>query len=70
MKLDDQEGPIVLIKADSAAMYKDIVNIIDEMAITNIASYAVVDIGQVEVMMIDAVKAGTPLLEYPVIKVK
>ncbi len=70
MKLDDKKGPIVLIKADTAARYKDIVNIIDEMAITNIASYAVVDIGEVEVMMIQAVKAGTPLTEYPKIQVK
>lgn len=70
MKLDDKKGPIVLIKADTAAKYKDIVNIIDEMAICNIASYAIVDIGQVETMMVDAVKAGTPLTEYPKIKVK
>ncbi len=70
MKLDDNKGPIVLIKADSAAKYRDIVNIIDEMAICNIASYAVVDIGQVEVMMIQAENAGTPLTEYPKIQVK
>ncbi|MBL7137913.1 MAG: biopolymer transporter ExbD [Bacteroidales bacterium] len=70
MKLDDKLGPIVLIKADTAAKYRDIVNIIDEMAICNIASYAVVDIGQVEVMMIHAAKAGTPLTEYPKIKVQ
>jgi len=70
MKLDDKKGPIVLIKADTSAKYRDIVNIIDEMAICNIASYAIVDIGQVEVMMIEAKKAGTPLTEYPVIKVK
>ncbi|MBE0648733.1 MAG: biopolymer transporter ExbD [Bacteroidales bacterium] len=70
MKMDDKKGPIVLIKADTNARYKDIVNIIDEMAICNIASYAIVDIGQVEVMMIESTKAGTPLTEYPVIKVK
>jgi len=70
MKLDDKKGPIVLIKADTAAKYKDIVNIIDEMAICNVASYAVVDIGEVEVMMIQAEKAGTPLTEYPKIQVK
>lgn len=70
MKLDDKKGPIVLIKADTAARYKDIVNIIDEMAICNIASYAIVDIGQVEVMMMEAKKAGTPLTEYPKIQVK
>ena len=30
MKRDDKKGPIVLIKADEKAKYKDIVNIIDE----------------------------------------
>ena len=44
MKKEDKEGPIVLIKADKKAKYKDIVNIIDEMAICNIASYAVIDV--------------------------
>jgi len=43
MKKEDQHGPIVLIKADEHAKYKDIVDIIDEMAICNVASYAVVD---------------------------
>jgi len=70
MKKDDNKGPIVLIKADTAARYKDIVNIIDEMAICNIASYAVVDIASVEEMMITAFKAGTPLREFPTVKVK
>lgn len=70
MKLDDKKGPIVLIKADTSARYKDIVNIIDEMAICNIASYAVVDIGQVENMMIQAYRTGIPLVEYPKIQVR
>jgi biopolymer transport protein ExbD len=48
MKKNDMKGPIVLIKADDKAKYKDIVNIIDEMAICNIASYAVVDILPIE----------------------
>ncbi|MEI6889759.1 MAG: ExbD/TolR family protein [Bacteroidales bacterium] len=48
MKRDDKKGPIVLIKADEKAKYKDIVNIIDEMAICNIASYAIVDLNPVE----------------------
>ena len=48
MKRDDKKGPIVLIKADETAKYKDIVNIIDEMAICNIASYAIVDLNAVE----------------------
>jgi biopolymer transport protein ExbD len=52
MKKEDRKGPIVLIKADDKAKYKDIVNIIDEMAICNIASYAVVDLSPVELDMI------------------
>jgi biopolymer transport protein ExbD len=52
MKKEDQKGPIVLIKADEKAKYKDIVDIIDEMAICNVASYAVVDLTPVEVDML------------------
>ncbi|MEI6898242.1 MAG: biopolymer transporter ExbD [Bacteroidota bacterium] len=52
MKKEDKEGPIVLIKADKKAKYKDIVSIIDEMAICNIASYAVVDVNPLELEML------------------
>ena len=52
MKKDDKEGPIVLIKADKTAKYKDIVSIIDEMAICNISSYAVIDILPLELEML------------------
>lgn len=52
MKKEDKKGPIVLIKADEKAKYKDIVNIIDEMAICNIASYAIVDMSPVEIDML------------------
>jgi len=52
MKKGDMKGPIVLIKADDKAKYKDVVNIIDEMAICNIASYAIVDITTVELEML------------------
>ena len=51
-KKDDKKGPIVLIKADDKAKYKDVVNAIDEMAICNIASYAVVDPSPVELDLI------------------
>lgn len=51
-KKEDKAGPIVLIKADDKAKYKDIVNAIDEMAICNIASYAVVDASPVELDML------------------
>jgi biopolymer transport protein ExbD len=52
LKKEDKHGPIVLIKADSKAKYKDIVNIIDEMAICNVASYAIVDMSPVELEML------------------
>ncbi len=52
MKKEDQKGPIVLIKADVKAKYRDMVDIIDEMAICNIASYAVVDITPTELGML------------------
>jgi biopolymer transport protein ExbD len=52
MKKGDTKGPIVLIKADDKAKYKDIVNIIDEMAICNVASYAVVDMLPIEIEML------------------
>jgi len=45
-------APIILIKADEKAKYKNIVDIIDEMAICNISSYAVVDINSVELEML------------------
>lgn len=54
LKKSDKNAPIVLIKADEKAKYKNIVDIIDEMAITTIASYAVVDITPTELKMVAA----------------
>jgi biopolymer transport protein ExbD len=48
IKKSDKKSPIILIKADEFAKYRNIVDIIDEMAITSIASYAVVDINDAE----------------------
>lgn len=53
LKKSDKDAPIILIKADEKAKYKNIVDIIDEMAITTIASYAVVDITPTELKMIE-----------------
>lgn len=52
LKADDNVGPIILIKADERATYKDVVAIVDEMAITNIASYAIVDLSTTEKAML------------------
>ncbi|MBP6977826.1 MAG: biopolymer transporter ExbD [Bacteroidales bacterium] len=40
----DKSSPIVLIKATDAASYKNLIDILDEMAICNIGRYAIVDI--------------------------
>jgi len=53
LKKSDKTAPIILIKADDKAKYKNMVDIIDEMAITTIASYAVVDITPTELKMIE-----------------
>ncbi len=48
----DKTGPVVLIKAYEEVKYKNVVDILDEMAITNIALYALVDINDVEKKMV------------------
>jgi biopolymer transport protein ExbD len=44
----DDVGPIVLIKATDKVKYKNIVDIIDEMAICNIARYSLADMNSFE----------------------
>jgi biopolymer transport protein ExbD len=53
LKDADNVGPIVLIKATDKIKYKNFVDIIDEMAITNIARYAVVDLNPLELKMLE-----------------
>jgi biopolymer transport protein ExbD len=48
LRTKDNTGPIVLIKATDKAKYKNVVDIIDEMAITNVARYAIVDLNGFE----------------------
>jgi biopolymer transport protein ExbD len=52
MMTKDAVGPVVLIKAADNVKYRNMVDIIDEMAITNIARYALVDINVVEKKMV------------------
>ena len=54
----DKVGPIVLIKATDKAKYKNIVDIIDEMAVSEIAIYAIVDMNAQEQKMLDAKKSN------------
>jgi biopolymer transport protein ExbD len=57
-KKEDKTGPIVLIKATEKAKYGNMVDVIDEMAITDVATYAIVDISPVELKMVDEYKAS------------
>ena len=59
-KTVDPKAPIVLIKADEKAKYKNLVDIIDEMAICTVANYAVVDIAPLELQMIDGTAVSAP----------
>jgi len=59
-KTVDPKAPIILIKADEKAKYKNLVDIIDEMAICTVANYAVVDISEVEKQMIGGNPVTTP----------
>lgn len=55
IKRKDTKGPIVLIKPGEGAKYKNIVDVVDEMAICNIGSYAIIDMTPKEQ---DAIKAA------------
>jgi len=58
MMTNDKKGPVVLIKAADKVKYKNIVDIIDEMAICNVARYALVDINTLEKKMVADYLAG------------
>ncbi len=51
-KRKDKRGPIVMIKADKKAKYRNIVDAIDEMAICSVARYAMVDMNEYEQKML------------------
>jgi biopolymer transport protein ExbD len=50
--MDDKKAPIVIIKATNEASYKNLIDILDEMAICNIGRYAIVDITDYDVELI------------------
>jgi len=56
----DKLGPVVLIKAGENVKYGNIVDVIDEMAICNIARYAIVDINDLEKKMLETARAQIP----------
>jgi biopolymer transport protein ExbD len=56
---EPEDGIIVIIKATDDATYKNMVDILDEMNITNIGTYAIVDIADVELEMIAGAEAAS-----------
>jgi biopolymer transport protein ExbD len=52
LKSTDKYGPIVLIKAADGVSYGDMVNVLDEMSITNIARYTITDMNYIEKKML------------------
>ncbi|MBK8312443.1 MAG: biopolymer transporter ExbD [Chitinophagaceae bacterium] len=63
LKKSDKNAHIVLIKADEKAKYKNLVDIIDEMAICTVANYAVVDISPIELQMIKGTAVSMPAVK-------
>jgi biopolymer transport protein ExbD len=51
--MDDKKAPIVIIKATNDASYKNLIDILDEMAICNIGRYAIVDITDYDIELIN-----------------
>ena len=50
---DPKKGLIVVIKPSKKSNYKNLVDILDEMAITSVPTYAIVDITPDELKMLD-----------------
>jgi len=50
--MSDKKAPIVIIKATDEATYKNLIDILDEMAICNIGKYAIVDLSDYDIELI------------------
>jgi len=50
--MGDKKAPIVIIKATNEASYKNLIDVLDEMAICNIGRYAIVDITEYDLELI------------------
>jgi biopolymer transport protein ExbD len=56
--MGDKKAPIVIIKATNEASYKNLIDILDEMAICNIGRYAIVDITDYDLELINKKMLG------------
>jgi hypothetical protein len=52
VKIAEKKGLIVLIKPDDKSKYKNLVDILDEMIVCNVARYAIVDVSENELELI------------------
>ncbi|MFN5355896.1 MAG: ExbD/TolR family protein [Bacteroidota bacterium] len=52
----EKKALMVLVKADDKAIYKNVVDVLDELNITMVGKYAIVDIGQQEYDLMTAMK--------------
>ena len=51
-----REALTVLVKSDDKAVYKQVIDVIDELNVCNVGKYAVVDMGQAELDILNATK--------------
>jgi biopolymer transport protein ExbD len=58
LKRSDRTSPIVLVKATERATYGDMVNIVDELTITEVPVYSIVNINLLDKQMIENFKKG------------
>jgi biopolymer transport protein ExbD len=58
IKEADKTSPIIVIKASDKANYKNLVDVLDEMQICSIATYAIVDILPDDLSLIERYKTG------------
>jgi biopolymer transport protein ExbD len=56
MKREDNSGPVVLIKATEKAKYGSVVNVIDELSITSISRYSIIELSKPEMKLLDDFK--------------
>ena len=52
----DRDALTVLVKADDKAVYKNVIDVIDELNVCNVGKYAIVDMGQAELDILNAIK--------------
>lgn len=51
-----REALTVLVKSDDKAVYKEVIDVIDELNVCNVGKYAVVDMGQAELDVLNSTK--------------